>query len=129
MDQQRITGLGERGQRAADVLVERFTGAGWANHRWVRFRSVLGMLERLLSTPGRCGTPIRAGRGDLPRTGRRGGSPRAPTRWRPVPPSGSDQLQGIATSWREPGPAGAATVACWSTASHGPAPGGRQPEL
>ena len=34
--------LGKRGERAAELLIERFVqGTGWGNHRWVRFRSTL----------------------------------------------------------------------------------------
>ena len=104
MDQQRITGLGERGQRAADVLVERFTGAGWANHRWVRFRSVLGMLERLLQHTGEVWDadpgPAAATYRDLAAgVGRPGSYPLTAGAAQRI-----DQLQGIATSWREPEP-------------------------
>jgi Patatin-like phospholipase len=42
--------LAERGGRAARLLTARYADApapGWHNHRWVRYRSVMAMLERL----------------------------------------------------------------------------------
>jgi predicted acylesterase/phospholipase RssA len=54
-----ITGLSRRGRRAAELLVSRFhpEGAaaqagfrlGWANQRWVRYRSTMAALERFLA--------------------------------------------------------------------------------
>jgi len=49
-----ISSLSERGQRAAAKLVERFTAPSnqqilsWDNHRWVRYRSTMALLEQLL---------------------------------------------------------------------------------
>jgi hypothetical protein len=45
-----IDALGRRGGQAAQLLVERYAdapAAGWHNHRWVRFRSLMAMLEPL----------------------------------------------------------------------------------
>lgn len=49
-----ISSLSQRGQIAATKLVERFTAAGnekvlsWDNHRWVRYRSTMALIEQLL---------------------------------------------------------------------------------
>src|SRR5262245_17491322 len=46
-----ISHLSRRGDRAGEMLSDRFTGRdascklNWDNHRWVRFRSTLAMLE------------------------------------------------------------------------------------
>jgi predicted acylesterase/phospholipase RssA len=51
MDADRIAALSTRGGQAADLLVERYAtppADGWRNHRWVRYRSVMAMLERML---------------------------------------------------------------------------------
>jgi predicted acylesterase/phospholipase RssA len=48
MKDQVITRLSARGAAAGEVLRERFdpaTGPGWANHQWIRYRSLLAMLE------------------------------------------------------------------------------------
>ena len=50
MDGELIDSLGERGRQAAELLVARYAdghAAGWHNHRWVRHRSLMAMLERL----------------------------------------------------------------------------------
>ncbi len=46
-----IKGLAERGETAAQVMVEQFNsphyangGTGWDNHRWVRYRALLSVL-------------------------------------------------------------------------------------
>ena len=50
-----ICELGERGEEAARLLIEHFTlPAGeielsWDNHRWVRYRSMMGLLEGILN--------------------------------------------------------------------------------
>lgn len=49
-----IIELGERGKKAADLLTEHFTlpankiRLSWDNHRWVRYRSLMGLLEEML---------------------------------------------------------------------------------
>ena len=49
-----ILELGRRGEEAARLLTEHFTlpadeiEASWDNHRWVRYRSMMGLLEQLL---------------------------------------------------------------------------------
>lgn len=55
MDAQVIRDLGERGREAGRCLGERFAwpedgppSHGWRNHRWVRFRSTLALLEEVL---------------------------------------------------------------------------------
>lgn len=51
-----IGALGERGRDAARLLVERFRGApeahelSWDNHRWVRYRTTMALLEGLLAS-------------------------------------------------------------------------------
>lgn len=50
MDEKVIAALSERGGRAGGMLADRFTGRDgskldWENHRWVRFRSTMAMLE------------------------------------------------------------------------------------
>jgi predicted acylesterase/phospholipase RssA len=65
MPEELITRLGERGRLAAVKLAKRFSPAGdgspmtWDNHRWVRFRSGMALLENelrelraVLGTPG-----------------------------------------------------------------------------
>lgn len=48
-----IAELSERGRLAAATLVERFTRndhiLSWDNHRWVRYRSLMGLLEETLN--------------------------------------------------------------------------------
>ncbi|MFN3447866.1 MAG: patatin-like phospholipase family protein [Roseococcus sp.] len=54
-----IRELSERGERAARLLLDRFspgsadggaaTQLGWANHRWIRFRTTMAALERYLA--------------------------------------------------------------------------------
>lgn len=55
MDSTTITGLGERGRKAASTLVNQFgtpnyaNGAtGWQNHRWVRYRALLAAMPDFL---------------------------------------------------------------------------------
>ena len=49
-----IVKLGERGEEAAKLLMQHFTlPAGeielsWDNHRWVRYRTMMGLLEELM---------------------------------------------------------------------------------
>ena len=49
-----IVRLGERGEQAAQLLMDHFTlpaseiELSWDNHRWVRYRSMMGLLEELL---------------------------------------------------------------------------------
>lgn len=49
-----IIELGERGEQAAKLLMEHFTlpadeiELSWDNHRWVRYRSMMGLLEEML---------------------------------------------------------------------------------
>ena len=49
-----IVELGKRGEEAARLLTEHFTlpadqiEASWDNHRWVRYRSMMGLLEEML---------------------------------------------------------------------------------
>ncbi len=46
MPPERVTALAERGERAADELVRRYTeGDGWARHRWMRLRSTMALFE------------------------------------------------------------------------------------
>ncbi|WP_086840890.1 patatin-like phospholipase family protein [Amycolatopsis kentuckyensis] len=57
MDQTQITGLAERGEAAAERLVERFAGEhpgttpapGWERQRWLRFRTATAGLSRWLA--------------------------------------------------------------------------------
>jgi predicted acylesterase/phospholipase RssA len=50
-----IRELGERGERAAGLLMDHFTlpaeeiELSWDNHRWVRYRSTMGLLEEMLN--------------------------------------------------------------------------------
>jgi hypothetical protein len=53
MDPDKIQALGERGRFAGVKLRERFTGKDgspltWDNHRWIRYRSMLALLEQTL---------------------------------------------------------------------------------
>ena len=54
MPQELIIELGERGELAARLLMEHFTlpadkiELSWDNHRWVRYRSMMGLLEEML---------------------------------------------------------------------------------
>lgn len=49
-----IVDLGERGKQAAEFLMEHFTlpadkiEVSWDNHRWVRYRSMMGLLQKML---------------------------------------------------------------------------------
>ena len=49
-----IVTLGERGQEAAKLLMQHFTlpaneiELSWDNHRWVRYRTMMGLLEELM---------------------------------------------------------------------------------
>jgi hypothetical protein len=49
-----IVELGKRGEQAANLLMEHFTlpadqiELSWDNHRWVRYRSMMGLLEELM---------------------------------------------------------------------------------
>ena len=49
-----IIELGKRGEQAANLLMDHFTlpadriELSWDNHRWVRYRSMMGLLEELL---------------------------------------------------------------------------------
>jgi len=49
-----IVELGQRGEQAAELLMEHFTlpadqiELSWDNHRWVRYRSTMGLLEQML---------------------------------------------------------------------------------
>jgi hypothetical protein len=49
-----IVELGNRGEQAARLLMEHFTlpadkiELSWDNHRWIRFRSMMGLLEAML---------------------------------------------------------------------------------
>lgn len=49
-----IDELGKRGEQAAKLLIEHFTlpadkiELSWDNHRWVRYRSMMGLLEEML---------------------------------------------------------------------------------
>lgn len=49
-----IVELGKRGEQAAELLMEHFTlpadkiELSWDNHRWVRYRSLMGLLEEML---------------------------------------------------------------------------------
>ena len=54
MDEEAIRHLTERGEAAADRLIAAYDpakpngpGVGWRNHRWVRFRSSLAVLEQM----------------------------------------------------------------------------------
>lgn len=48
MGEKSIEALAERGAVAGERLVERFAdGDGWENHRWVRFRSYMAMMEQV----------------------------------------------------------------------------------
>jgi hypothetical protein len=54
MDGGVITALSERGRIAGERLLRRFTGQdgsdlSWDNHRWVRYRSTMSLIEELLS--------------------------------------------------------------------------------
>ena len=50
-----IVELGRRGEQAAELLIEHFTlpadqiELSWDNHRWVRYRSTMGLLEEMLA--------------------------------------------------------------------------------
>jgi hypothetical protein len=49
MSSETVERLGDRGRRAAELLIERFAqGQGWPNHEWVRFRSTLGVTTHWL---------------------------------------------------------------------------------
>jgi predicted acylesterase/phospholipase RssA len=54
MDAEAIGSLADRGKRAAEVLAQRFANPAasdcltWDNHRWVRLRSLLGLLQEWL---------------------------------------------------------------------------------
>jgi len=51
-----IRTLGEAGREAADVLIARYHDAGapgWVDQRWIRYRSLAAMLERLFATVAR----------------------------------------------------------------------------
>jgi predicted acylesterase/phospholipase RssA len=54
MPSELIIELGERGEQAAELLMEHFTvpadeiELSWDNHRWVRYRSMMGLLEEML---------------------------------------------------------------------------------
>jgi hypothetical protein len=50
MDGDTIRGLAARGKAAGERLVEHFAdGDAWENHRWVRFRSYMAMIEKSLT--------------------------------------------------------------------------------
>ncbi|MGI9001848.1 MAG: hypothetical protein ACR2GH_09265 [Pseudonocardia sp.] len=51
MDADRITELARRGHAAAGLLIARYAttpATGWRNQRWVRWRSLMAMVERLV---------------------------------------------------------------------------------
>ncbi len=52
MPREVVAALGDRGRRAAAMLADRFTTPdhpmGWDNHRWIRFRSALALIEQTL---------------------------------------------------------------------------------
>ena len=54
MPSELIIKLGERGEQAAQLLIEHFTSPAneielsWDNQRWVRYRSMMGLLEEML---------------------------------------------------------------------------------
>jgi hypothetical protein len=53
MEPETVLALTERGRAAGEELVARFTGASdspltWDNHRWVRFRSAMSLLDQTL---------------------------------------------------------------------------------
>lgn len=49
-----IDDLSKRGRSAAAMLMDRFTGGGhdlsWDNHRWIRYRSLMQLLEQMFSS-------------------------------------------------------------------------------
>ncbi len=57
MDEEKIEGLVERGRRAGEFLVGRFANnpstnegdtMGWENHRWLRYRSLMALVEEMV---------------------------------------------------------------------------------
>ena len=59
MERDTITRLAERGEAAADLMVEQFTtdkydgATGWDNHRWVRYRALMTVLPQWLESYAR----------------------------------------------------------------------------
>ena len=109
MDGELIDSLGERGRQAAELLVARYAddgAAGWHNHRWVRHRSLMAMLERLFgqvsavwtAEPGR-GVPTYEAM--LDPTGRPASYP-LPARAQPWVRTRTEQVVELAARWPEP---------------------------
>jgi hypothetical protein len=92
MDGELIDSLGERGRQAAELLVARYAddgAAGWHNHRWVRHRSLMAMLERLFGQVSAVWTAEhRQGSAHVRGDARPDGAPRG------VPPSGAGTALG-----------------------------------
>jgi hypothetical protein len=50
MDAATVARLSDRGKRAGDLLIQRFyTGEGWRNHIWLRFRSCFQLTAQWLA--------------------------------------------------------------------------------
>jgi hypothetical protein len=109
MNGELIDSLGERGRQAAGLLVARYAddgAAGWHNHRWVRHRSLMAMLERLFgqvsavwtAEPGR-GVPTY--KAMLDPTGRPASYP-LPARAQPWVRTRTEQVVELAARWPEP---------------------------
>jgi hypothetical protein len=92
MDESITAALSERGRYAGVKLRDRFAGdpgtaatEGWDNHRWVRYRSTMAVLERMLRNlhTGYC-QPIAGEQSYAEMIGRSYKTPPSSYRWNPV---------------------------------------------
>jgi predicted acylesterase/phospholipase RssA len=108
-----IADLTERGRCAAEQLVDRFTQPpvgselSWDNHRWVRFRSTMGLLEDMLYRVRRTYTaePLAAERSYAQLVGRADDDPPTSYPWKaeqgPFARSASEEVLRLVERWAE----------------------------